>query len=45
MFKADAAMRIAGAMKDCVFENILAFDICKTVIEDNALVDIIGFIR
>ena len=43
--RAQAVMRIAGAMSNCVFENICAFDGCETVIEDNASVDISGFIR
>lgn len=43
--RAHAAMRIAGAMRDCVFENIRAFDDCETVIENSASVDISKFIR
>lgn len=43
--RAGAAMRIAGAMKDCLFDNIRVFDGGETVIENNATVDISGFIR
>lgn len=43
--RAGAAFRVAGAMKDCTFENIRGFDGCGKVIDDNASVDITPFIR
>lgn len=43
--RADVALRIAGAMRDCVFENIRTFDDHTLRIENNASVDISSFIR
>ena len=40
-----AALRLAGAMKDCRFENIRAFDGAGLLIEDNASVDVSDFIK
>ena len=43
--RAGAALRLAGAMKDCRFENIRAFDGAGLLIEDNASVDVSDFIK
>jgi len=43
--RAGAAMRIAGAMRDCLFENIRTFDGAGELIVDDATVDISGFIK
>lgn len=43
--RAGAALRVAGAMRDCRFENIRTFDGAGLRIEDNASVDISGFIK
>ncbi len=43
--RAGAVLRIAGAMKDCLFENIHRYDDEGDLIVDNAMVDISGFIR
>ena len=43
--RATAALNVAGAMRDCRFDNIRLFDSDGRVIEDNATVDISEFIR
>lgn len=46
--RAGVVLRLAGAMKDCLFENIRSFDEgdgAVTLIEDNATVDITSFLR
>ena len=43
--RAGAALRLAGAMKDCLFENIRAFDDETVLIDNNATVDPSPFIR
>ena len=43
--RAGAALRLAGAMKDCLFENIRAFDGETVLIDNSATVDITPFIR
>lgn len=43
--RAGAAMRIAGAMSDCLFENIRNFDGSPILIANDATVDICRYIR
>lgn len=43
--RAGAALRLAGAMSDCLFENIRTFDGASLRIEDCAAVDVSRFIR
>lgn len=46
--RAATVMRIAGAMKDCLFENIRAFDAVDgagVLLENNATVDITPFLK
>ena len=43
--RAGAAMRVAGAMSDCLFENIRNFDGSPILIQNDATVDISKFIR
>lgn len=43
--RAGAVLRLAGAMSDCRFENIRAFDGASLLIEDCATVDISRFIH
>lgn len=43
--RAKCALNLAGAMSDCLFENIRTFDECTTAIENNATVDVADFIR
>ncbi len=40
-----AAAHAPGAMKDCRFESIRAFDGAGLLIEDNASVDVSDFIK
>ncbi|MBE5766436.1 MAG: hypothetical protein E7335_04615 [Clostridiales bacterium] len=42
--RAEYALRIAGAMKDCLFENIRTFD-GAAMLANNATVDITGYIK
>ena len=43
--RANAALRIAGAMKDCLFENIRTFDNGGATLVNDATVDIDRFFR
>ena len=43
--RAGAALRLAGAMSNCVFENIRTFDDAPIVIDNNASVDIRPFLK
>ena len=40
-----AALRIAGAMKDCLFENIRTFDDAGALLVNDATVDIAPFFK
>ncbi len=43
--RARAALRIAGAMKDCLFENIRVFDGAEQLLVNDATVDIAPFLK
>ena len=43
--RADAVMRLAGAMKDCLFENIRSFDGAGALLVNDATVDIAPFFK
>ena len=43
--RANAALRIAGAMKDCLFENIRTFDGAGALLANDATVDIAPFFK